>query len=153
MPPDEFVDPPAALLAPPTANGAITLSPTAGGPGTTITADGTGYNQCVAGWYVTIGAAQSVPQVGSTDDRRTTTLVVPGDAAPGQADVQAWCDMGAGPQSVAHAAFTVNAPPPPPSTAAPPSSAPPPPVTAQQEPTTTTTSPATSTTTTTAPQP
>jgi hypothetical protein len=60
---------------------------------------------------------------------RSTTVVVPGDAPPGSNDVQSWCDMGTGPQSVAHATFTVNA-------AAPP------------RPTTPTTSPSTTTTTT-----
>jgi len=157
VPPDKFPDPPLALLAPPATNGVLTVAPGAGDRGSTITADGTGFNQCVANWYVTLGASQSTPQAGATDDHRSTTLVVPADAPPGQADVQAWCDTGAGPQAVAHATFTVNAPaaaPPP----LPPQQQPPPPTTSPPPTTqpTTTTNPGNSknsTTTTTQPAP
>jgi penicillin-binding protein 1A len=146
--PDKFPDPPAALLAAPAMSATLTASPTNGGPGTTITADGTGYSQCFAGWYVTAGPAlSSVPQTGTLDDHRSTTLTIPPDAAPGPVDVQAICDLGTGPQAVAHAAFTIDGPAPPP----PP---PPPPPPAPAAPTTTVTTqpnPPRSTTTTTAP--
>jgi penicillin-binding protein 1A len=147
VPPDKFPDPPPALLAPPGVMANLTVAPANGGPGTTITADGIGYSQCAAGWYVTVGSARSAPQAGATDDHRTTTVVVPADVPPGPADVQAWCDPGTGPQSVAHASFTMNAPaaPPPPPPA--PSTTVPLPPTPQQ--TTTTTSPPPSSTTTT----
>jgi penicillin-binding protein 1A len=149
VPPDKFPDPPAALLAPPAMLTNLTVSPANGDPGSTITADGIGYNQCAAGWYVTVGAAQSPPQVGTTDDHRSTTLVVPADALPGPADVQAWCDVGAGAQVVAHATFTVNAPPPPPSTAP---STTQPPSTTRPTPPSTTSPPTSATTSTTKPQ-
>jgi penicillin-binding protein 1A len=151
VPPDKFPDPPAALLAPPGVLANLAVAPANGGPGTTITADGVGYNQCVASWYVTVGSAQSPPQLGSTDDHRATTVVVPPEAPPGPADVRAWCDTGAGPQAVAHATFTVAAAPapapsptppslPPPTTAVPPSTEPPPTAsTRPHDPTTTTT--------------
>ena len=92
VPPDKFPDPPLALLAPPTTNAMLTVAPVTGDRGSTVTADGTGYNQCVANWYVTVGASQSAPQPGATDDHRSTAVVVPADAPPGPADVQAWCD-------------------------------------------------------------
>jgi penicillin-binding protein 1A len=151
VPPDKFPDPPLTLLAPPSLNTSLTVSPANGDPGTTITADGTGYNQCVAGWYVTVGSVQSSPQTGSIDDHRSAVVGLAGDAPPGPADVQAWCDTGAGAQAVAHATFTVN-PPPPPSTVPP---LPPtePPSTTKPQPTTSLTSPSTSTTTTTKPPP
>jgi membrane carboxypeptidase/penicillin-binding protein len=146
VPPDKFPDPP------PTVNATLTVAPANGDPGTTITADGAGYSQCVAGWYVTVGAAQSSVQAGSADDHRSTTVVVQAGVPSGPNDVQAWCDTGAGPQSVAHAAFTVNAPPPPPLPPPPPPSTSPPPNT-QPSPTTSTTNTTTSTTTTTRPHP
>jgi penicillin-binding protein 1A len=150
VPPDKFPDPPLALLAPPAINASLTVAPAGGDRGATITADGSGYNQCAAGWYVTIGSAQSARQAGATDDHRTTTVVVPADVPPGPADVQAWCDPGAGPQAVAHATFTVNAPAPPaPPPQPPPPTTAPPPTTTQQPPTSTTTRPTGSTTTTT----
>ncbi len=153
VPPDRFPDPPAALLAPPNANDTLTLSPASGDVNTTVTADGTGYSQCLAGWYVTIGAAQSPTQAGAEDDHRSTSVVVPADAAPGPNDVQAWCDMGTGPRPVAHATFTVNpsAPAPPPSSTPPPPTSidPPSPTTTVPSRATSTTSTSTSTTTTT----
>src|SRR5262245_41015884 len=75
VPPDKFPDPPPALLAPPAVMANLTVTPSSGGPGTTVTADGAGYSQCIAGWYVTVGSAQSAPQVGAMDDHRTTTVV------------------------------------------------------------------------------
>jgi penicillin-binding protein 1A len=147
VPPDKFPDPPLTLLTPPAVMATLTVSPSSGEPGAALTADGIGYNQCLAGWYVTAGAAQSAPQAGSPDDHRTTTLAIPADAPPGPMDVQAWCDVGAGPQAVAHAAFTVNAPAPPPP---PPATEPPPTATTQPGNGNTTTS---STTTTTKPHP
>jgi membrane peptidoglycan carboxypeptidase len=108
VPPMKFPDPPAALLADPTNNATLTIDPAAGDPGATITAKGTGFAQCVAGWYVSIGAAQSSPQTGAVDDQRSASLTVPADAPPGPQKVQAWCDIGAGPRAVAEATFTVN---------------------------------------------
>ena len=61
VPPDKFPDPPLALLAPPTLSTNLTVAPANGDPGTAITADGTGYNQCVAGWYVTVGIGSVEP--------------------------------------------------------------------------------------------
>jgi membrane peptidoglycan carboxypeptidase len=155
VPPDKFPDPPASLLAPPGVLANLTVAPANGGAGATVTVDGAGYNQCAANWYVTLGAAQSAPQSGSTDDHRTTTVVVPAGAPPGAIDVQAWCDTGAGPQAVAHATFTVDAPAappptpatsPPPTTSAPPATAPPsPPESTPANRSTTTTSTTTTT--------
>ena len=83
VPPDKFPDPPLALLAPPTINATLTVAPATGDRGSTVTADGTGYNQCVANWYVTVGASQSAPQPGATDDHRSTTVVVPAGCPAG----------------------------------------------------------------------
>lgn len=110
VPKDEFPKPPDALLAPPDMTASLTVTPANGDPGTTITAAGSGFAQCVAGWYVTAGSARSSPQAGSTDDRRSTTLTIAADAPPGTIDVQAYCDVGAGAQAVAHGTFTVNGP-------------------------------------------
>ncbi|MEY2420224.1 MAG: penicillin-binding protein [Acidimicrobiaceae bacterium] len=143
----KFPDPPAALLADAVNNAKLAVDPPSGDPGATITAKGTGFAQCVAGWYVAIGAVQSPPQKGSTDDQRSATLTVPADAAPGPQQVQAFCDLGAGAQPVAEATFTVNGATTT-STSAPPTTAPAPTTTTKPNPTTTTTAPSTTTTTT-----
>jgi penicillin-binding protein 1A len=140
VPSDNFPAPPAALLAPWNQNATLSANPGSGDPGAAVTADGTGYATCVAGWYVTAGNAQSPTQTGSTDDHRSATLTIPADAPPGPIDVQAWCDVGAGPHVIAHASFTVNGA----TTTQPPSTTLPPTTN-----TTTTTRPPSSTTTTT----
>jgi membrane peptidoglycan carboxypeptidase len=108
VPPDGFPDPPAALLADEPLDVALRVQPSSGNPGATITADGTGYKRCAAGWYVTAGNASTTPQTGSTDDQRSASVTIPDDSAPGPIDIQAWCDTGSGAQAVAHATFTVN---------------------------------------------
>ncbi|MEY2461374.1 MAG: penicillin-binding protein [Acidimicrobiaceae bacterium] len=110
VPPTKFPDPPAALLADPVNNATLAVDPAAGDPGTSITAKGSGFAQCVAGWYVTVGSTQSPPQSGAADDQRTASLTVPADSPPGPQKVQAWCDMGTGAHPVAEATFTVNGP-------------------------------------------
>ena len=108
VPPTKFPDPPAALLADPTNNATLTVDPATGDPGATITAKGSGFAQCVTGWYVTIGATKSPPQSGAVDDQRTATLTVPVDTPPGPQSVQAWCDSGAGARVVAETTFSIN---------------------------------------------
>ncbi|MEY2404131.1 MAG: penicillin-binding protein [Acidimicrobiaceae bacterium] len=144
VPVAEFPAPPAALLADPTDMATLTVDPPSGDPGSSITAKGTGFAQCVAGWYVTIGSTQSSPKTGSVDDQRSATLTVPVDASPGPQKVQAWCDLGAGAQPVAEATFTVNGATTT-STSAPSTTAPPP--TTTTPPTSTSTTSSTTTTT------
>ena len=148
VPPEDFPPPPDALLAEPELNTSIAVTPANGDPGITVTVEGAGFEQCVVGWYVTAGRSSSTPQTGAKDDRRSASLTIPADAAPGPLQIQAWCDIGGGGQAVASTTFTVNGPATTPSTE--------PPSTTNTT-TTTTTKPdkqsttTTSTTTTTAP--
>jgi hypothetical protein len=105
--PASFPEPPDALLAPPAIDAALAVEPSSGDPGSSFTAQGTGFATCVKGWYVTFGIVQSAAE-SSVEDRRAATLTVPPDAPPGAQRVQAWCDMGDGAQPVAEATFTVN---------------------------------------------
>ena len=56
VPPDKFPDPPTRCSRPRRPTRCLTVAPVTGDRGSTVTADGTGYNQCVANWYVTVGS-------------------------------------------------------------------------------------------------
>jgi hypothetical protein len=90
----------------------VQVSPASGGPGTAITAVGSGFGPCLSFWVT-----WDSPQVGSTPTAGapTASLVVPQGTTPGQHAVSAKCDPvsggGAGPLQIAVAYFTVIAPP------------------------------------------
>ncbi len=83
--PLEFNAPPDELLAgdePPA--GSLVLDPTTGDPGTDVTARGSGYKLCVAGWYLEVGDVFATePQVGSLADERQVGFTIPADAPGG----------------------------------------------------------------------
>ncbi|MCU1497919.1 MAG: hypothetical protein JWM47_1872 [Acidimicrobiales bacterium] len=111
--PADFEPPPDAMLQPPELPEAtLELTPAAGAPGTTLTASGTGYEECFVDWFVRLdpGGARTPPDSGRREDERRATLVVPADLAGGDATATAFCDRGAGPEAMAGAVFRVEGP-------------------------------------------
>ncbi len=108
--PADFTPPPDEMLeTAPVGGGQLTVDPTTGNPGVTVLARGTGFEECVAGWYVTFDESVSTaPEVGSTADERQASFAVPADTAAGPHTVEAWCDTGGGAQVAATARFDVN---------------------------------------------
>jgi hypothetical protein len=118
LPPTPFAPPPEELLHGRTAPTTLTVAAGALRPGAVLTATGTGYDACVAGFVVEAvpaaggGAVRSAPEVGSTSGGRTAQLTLPADAAPGAWRAVAVCDDGTGPVPRGEATFTVEGPPP-----------------------------------------
>lgn len=106
--PDDLLEPPELPET------TLTLSPSTGPSGTTVTASGSGYEQCIVDWYVTFdpGEARSEGDGGSRSDERSASVVVPDGLGSGTARVTAWCDRGTGPLAVADAPFEVEGPEP-----------------------------------------
>jgi penicillin-binding protein 1A len=155
VPPSDFTEPPSELLDPPEPAATLELTPATGPAGSTVEIAGTGFRQCIAGWYVQTepGPVTSEPQPPSGADLRAATIVIPEDLPEGTVKVTAFCDRGTGPEALAEAGFEVDEPEPPPTTA-PPTTAPPttaPPTSPSSVPPTSSTSSTSSTTTTTRP--
>jgi penicillin-binding protein 1A len=119
VPPTPFAPPPDEMLRGRTVPATLTVADATVRPGAALTATGTGYERCAAGFVVeaapTAGGGppvRSAPEAGSTSDARTARLALPGDAAPGAWRAVALCDEGFGAEPRAETSFTVEGPPP-----------------------------------------
>lgn len=109
--PAEFPAPPDALLQE-RDPASLSVSPPEADPGATVTVSGTGFDHCRVSWSVAIAGTPvaSAPDGASTADRRTASLALPDDLAPGTYTVVARCDSGAGPRDAGTATLVVRGP-------------------------------------------
>jgi penicillin-binding protein 1A len=121
--PRDFEPPPDDLLrAPEPPAGTLTVEPAAVDPGETVTVSGSGFEDCVDGWHVTLepGGVSSPVEEDSESSERSARLRVPDDAAPGRATITARCDIGTGETAAGEATLEVLGPPETTTTEAPP---------------------------------
>jgi membrane peptidoglycan carboxypeptidase len=111
--PTDFQPPPEELLRRPEPPvGELTAEPERVEPGDVVTVTGTGFEDCIDSWFVTMepGGTGSEPEESDQDDR-AADLVVPEDTPPGAVVITAWCDIGAGPAEAGTTGVEILGPP------------------------------------------
>src|SRR5690606_16433042 len=105
---EDFPAPPEELLRE-SEPASLSVTPPEVQPGGTINVTGTGFGFCRAAWSVVVEGTPlaSPPDTGSDAEDRSASIRLPDDIAPGDYQVVASCDSGAGAREAARAGFRV----------------------------------------------